>query len=518
MGAAGTLENYHFAMELTVQIRLAPGVRYGGPVPGPLPYSEFARWVRRLPRSSLLRHCATTSAALEQVWAEQQPSLHSSVQPWSLAGVARTCLAVGTDDRSANVSDNAVASLCSAFIQVGDPDAKAGMGIERVITKIAFEQFTSQYSKMENLARSGALLLDHADGVPGAPTAQDWVDLLGVDLEQYMRIGFAVFVAVVQNAGSVSRELLQADHVAPIFAPLSAAEALNVLDQHFVTPLDRLREEVVGAEVTGREKWSWNPLAATPLVEIGDELVAPAAHLILDKITTTGLYYTAAPVWRSRFTDALGGMFEDYVGTHLGLLTQARLHPEIVYGPTGQKSCDYMLVFNEVVVLVEVKSLRPTIYVRTGQDDGEAELTKRIGHARDQLVRSARLIREGHPAFAEIPKDRPMVGLIVTLEPFHLHQTGRAEQLLVSDELSVSTAWSHDLEGTVGPLAGADDAGARLLRVLGDPEPWRRHLRESADGLPDVENPILDGAYERWWSSMPQLADRTLHNGAAPAD
>ena len=164
---------------------------------------------------------------------------------------------------------------------------------------MAFEQFASQYSKMENLARSGSLLLDHVGGVPGAPTAQDWVDLLGVDLEQYMRIGFVAFVAVVQNAGSVSRELLQADHVAPIFAPLSAAEALDVLDQHFVTPLDRLREEVRGAEVTGREKWSWNPLAATPLVEIDGDLVAPAAHLILDKITTTGLYYTAAPVWCS---------------------------------------------------------------------------------------------------------------------------------------------------------------------------------------------------------------------------
>ena len=135
-------------------------------------------------------------------------------------------------------------------------------------------------------------------------------------------------------------------------------------------------------------------------------------------------------------------MFENYVGTHLGLLTQAKLHPEIMYGPTGQKSCDYMLVFDEVVVLVEVKSLRPTINVRTGQDDGEAELTKRIGHARDQLIRSAQLIRDGHPAFAEIPNDRPMVGLIVTLEPFHLHQTGRAEQLLVSEELAVSTAWA----------------------------------------------------------------------------
>lgn len=500
-------------MELTVQIRLAPGVRYGGSVPGSLPYTEFARRVRRFPRTALLRRCAVMSAALEQVWAERQPSLHPSVQPWSLAGVARTCLAVGTEQRSASVTDDAVTSLCSAFIQVGDPDAQAGMKIERVITKIVFEQFASQYSEMENIARSVALLLDHADGVPGAPTAQDWVDLLGVDLEQYMRIGFAAFVAVVENGGSVPRELLLDEHVAQTVASVSAAEARDVFDQHFVAPLDRLPPKVLGAEVAGREKWSWNPLSAAPLVKIGGDLVAPAAHLVLDKITTTGLYYTAAPVWGPRFTDALGAMFENYVGTQLRLLTQAELHPEIVYGPTGQKSCDYLLVFEEVVVLVEVKALRPTIYVRTGQDDGEAELTKRIGHARDQLVRSARLIRERHPAFAKIPTDRPMVGLIVTLEPFHLHQTGRAEQLLASDELAVSTAWAHDLEGSVSLLAGVEDTGLRLLRELGALEPWRRHLRQAADGLPDVENPVLAAAYERWWSNMPHQLDDPAPSG-----
>lgn len=331
-----------------MQIRMAPGVRYG-PVPKSTPYREFERRVRRFPRTALLRRCAATSATLEQVWAERQPSLHVSVQPWSLAGVARTCLAVGTEDRAANVSDNTVASLCSHFVNVGDPDVAVGLGIERVITKMAFEQFGSQYSMMENLARSGALLLDHADGVPGAPSTQDWIDLLGVDLEQYVRLGFAAFVAMVENGGSVPRELLLDDLLAPVFAPLSPAEALAVLDRHFVAPLDRLREQARGAEAAGREKWSWNPLSATPLVEIGGDLVAPVAHLILDKITTTGLYYTAAPVWGSRFTDALGTMFERYVGTQLGLLTQAVLHPEIVYGPNGEKSCDYLLVFDEVV-------------------------------------------------------------------------------------------------------------------------------------------------------------------------
>jgi len=497
-----------------VQIRLAPGVGFA-PDTGELPYTEFERRVRRFPRTPLLRRCAATSAKLEQLRLRRQQSPVTSVQPWSVAGVARTCLGAGTENRSANASDNALAGLCAAFIEVNDPDIQADAGVERVLAKLTFEQFPTQYSMMENLARTGALLLDHADGVDGAPTAQDWIDLLGVDLEQYMRVGFAAYVGMVQNAGSLSRELLQAEHVAPIFAPLSAAEALAVLDRHFVASLEGLREDVRRTQVPGREKWSANPLAATPLVEIGGDLVAPAAHYVLDKITTTGLYYTAAPAWRDRrFTDALGGMFEKYIGAQLRLLPQPVIHPEIVYGSTGQKSCDYLLVFEEVVVLVEVKTLRPTIFVRTGQEDGETELAKRIGHARDQLVKTARLIREHHPAFAEIPDDRPLVGLVVTLEPFHLHQTLRAEALFAGDELPVSAACAHDVEGTVAILAQADDAGARLLRELSAATPWQRQLRQAADGLPNGRNAILDAAYKRW-SAMPHHADQPLRNSVS---
>ena len=402
-----------------MQIRMGNGVGYGA-APDPVPYADFERQVRRLPRTALLRRCAATTAALERVWPKRPASLFPSVQSWSVAGVARTCLAAGTEDRSADASDEALARLCWSFIQVDNPATKEPLGIERVMTPLAFEQFGSQYSKMENLSRSPALLLDHADGVPGAPTAADWTTLLGADLEQYMRIGFTAFVAVVQNGGAVSRKLLEAPHLAPIFAPISAAEALAVLDQHFVAPLNRLREVARGAEISGREKWSWNPLDATPLVQVGDDLVAPAAHLIVDKITPTGLYYTALRAWGERFTEALGAMFENYIGTHLKLLSpRAVVHPEIVYDASEKKSCDYIVVFEEVVVLVEAKITRPTMLVRSGQDGGEAELAKRIGKARDQLNGTARLIRDRHPAFTAIPDDRPMVGLIVTLEPYH---------------------------------------------------------------------------------------------------
>lgn len=501
-----------------MNIRMGNGVGFG-PITEPLPYADFQKRVRRLPRTDLLRLCAATSAVMERVWPRKPPKVFPSVKPWSVAGVARTCLAAGTDDRSAVVTDDALARLCHSYIEIDNPAVRDDAGIERVMTPLAFEQFGSQYSKMENLARTPSLLLDHADGVSGAPTAQDWIDLLGVDLEQYMRVGFAAYVAVVQNGGSVSRDLLTAEHLAPIFAPLSAAEALAVLDQHFIAPLDELRDLTRRRQIPQREKWSWNPLTATPLVDVGGgDLVAPAAHFVIDKITPTGLYYTALDAWGERFTDALGTMFENYIGTHLAQLApHAEIHPEIVYDTSEKKSCDYLLVFKDVVVLVETKTTRPTMLVRSGQDEGEAELIKRIGHARDQLNRTARLIRERHASFTHIPADRPMVGLIVTLEPYHLQQTGRAEQLFADNELPVSTACAHDVEGTVPQLVGADDTGVRLLDALGGDQPWQRQIRQAAAGLPDRRIPILDAAFRRW-ATWPRQAGQPFWDQASPGE
>ena len=238
--APRALPEQRFDMELRVQIRSAPGVRYGGSVPGSLPYTEFARRVRDFHGRHCSASCAAASAALEQVWAERQPSLHPNVQPWSLAGVARTCLAVGTEQRSASVTDNAVASLCSAFIQVGDlrpawHEDRARDHEDRVRTVRQ-----PVLKDGEHRPKRGAVARPRRQHA-GSPDHPGWVDLLGVDLEQYMRIGFAAFVAVVEN-GLCPPRVAAGRTRAQTVASVSAAEARNVLDQHFVAPLDRLRK------------------------------------------------------------------------------------------------------------------------------------------------------------------------------------------------------------------------------------------------------------------------------------
>ena len=471
----------------------------------PLRYAAFKQRVRRFPRSVLLRRLAENSAALEHshLLSGQLPA-SQAIQEFTLAGVARTSLAAGNEHRSDPVTEHDVERLCHDFIQVYDPDVGKG-SLSQILTKVAFEQFGVQYSQMENLARTVALFTDHAAGIPGAPTSADWTTLLGVDLYQFMRVGFAAYTAMVNNEGSIARDMLLAPQLAPIFAPLTSDQAMDVLDKHFIWTLGQHAKYTREKEVPDREKWSPNSLQARPLVAIDNDLVAPAAHYIIERITPTGLYYIARDAWGKKFTDALGPMFEGYVGTQLRLLPDATLKPEIVFGSPEQKSCDFILILDEVVVVVEVKASRPTIAVRVGQNDDDKELLGKLGHAGKQIVTTARHIRERHPAFTDIPSDRPLVGLIVTLEPFHLQQTLHAKSIIHNSDIPETAAWVHDLEDTVACLRGAKDSGLRLLSALSTKDPEQRALRHALHDLPAARNPILDDSYQRWatWPHHP---------------
>lgn len=147
-------------------------------------------------------------------------------------------------------------------------------------------------------------------------------------------------------------------------------------------------------------------------------------------------------------------------------------------------------------MLVEVKSARPSQGIRVGSDDGSGkELQPKVAHAAKQIAMSARLVRDRHPASGHIPADRPLVGLVVTLEPFHLRQTQQLH-LLEQPELPVGLAWAHDLEGVVGGLCDVRDAGALLLAALRLTDPQERDLRSAAGGY-DAGNPILQDAWDR---------------------
>ena len=86
----------------------------------------------------------------------------------------------------------------------------------------------------------------------------------------------------------------------------------------------------------------------------------------------------------------------------------------------SKETVDWIVDFEDVRLLVEVKSTRPNEKVRLGTDKAVTELTKGLERAFKQVEETAEYIRNRHPAVQHIPDDRPMIGLVVTMEPFHI--------------------------------------------------------------------------------------------------
>lgn len=374
-----------------------------------LTYREFARLVAKYPREGLLRLIAQVPAGEAHRRAARNP-ISPPITPITLAGVARTALAEGSDTRRRNsrvAGPDQLRRLCHEQLMILDPalnDDAFGDALS-MLTRMMFEQLGEQYSPTENLSRAHSLFVDYAARNPKMPTPQQWSDLLGTDLDSFMRTGFALYVAILQNGGSISRDIMQADHVKAIWEPLSPDELFDIVDRLFCRTPDEHRSLIRRDEMRGLEKWSFNSLTAYPLVALGNDLVCPAPHLLIDRVTSTGLWYIAQGELKSKFTGPLGGTFETYVGDQWRLLTHAEVLPEIRYlkGGSHAKSCDWFVITDSVVVLVEVKCARPSLSYRAGTEAGVADLRERLSEAVGQLGRSAELIAAGHPEFAAIP-------------------------------------------------------------------------------------------------------------------
>ncbi len=73
------------------------------------------------------------------------------------------------------------------------------------------------------------------------------------------------------------------------------------------------------------------------------------------------------------------------------------------------------VVFDELVVLVEVKSTRMGQLGRMGGSRLAVDVARCIGKPYNQVRCTDKLLAERHPAFGEIPIDRPRIAIIATL-------------------------------------------------------------------------------------------------------
>ncbi|MGW0501195.1 hypothetical protein ACWD0Z_39000 [Streptomyces sp. NPDC003007] len=460
--------------------------------------------VRRHRPSALLPLIARASAtySLESSWLE---SPYRKYTPWALADAARVSLACGNEYRK-GASDTDLLRILDMYSQLEDlylydhDNDEDALG--RWLLRASGEQMIYQEPVFQELARAAAMLTQTTGTREAQCLRPGWEEeLLGTSLSHYVGIAQLLWASAISCAGRFDPDSLKAPGAERICAEIPATTILSVAKKHFVTDAAAIRQVNEQARMTTDpllRRYEYNPLRGTPLVKgYGPGFLAPVSQLIPAKASPLGIYYTGVARFGNAFAQDLGDLFEAYVGRQLGLLPDATVHPEIVYGQNQALSVDWIVVTEELVLLVEVKSVRPTAHLRLANERRVDELKRMLGRAYEQIDHTAALIASGRKEFAGVPADRPVHGLIVTMEPFHIVNAPVQRPLLPATTVPVTVCSISELENMVTVTDAP--VGRLLLERAADAQRSTYALREALLGHTHARNTVLDAG----WDSYP---------------
>lgn len=456
-------------------------------------YLEFRQAVRRYAPSVLIPFLAKHSARHDPMRNGTADVMQRP--PWAVSAIARDALLYGTEFRAAVPDDRALQHLFSLYMDVvGFTDESS---IASIMTPLAYEQFPYQESAFEELARIHALFVDPALG-----PAADWSEVFGMSLDDAVRAVIVLNGWVAHNQGQYDPAILDLPHFQEVFARVAPRTQIEGLVKALTMTVAEAREinDRVPALPINAQKSAFNPLISKPFVDLGvDGIWAPQTMLVHRALVPANLYYWGARAWGDRFTKELGDRTEAYVGNQVRLIAGESMSGEMAYDKGRRKSTDWIWVTNRAVILFESKSARMTLGAQAGDATLPAVTARYLGHARDQLDRTEQLIRERVPPFDRIPDDRPIVGVVVTSEPFYLGNSTLVEYGEGSRIPSIAMSL-RDLEhwACLEPAIALNV----LLDVVLDQEQrtWSFSSALQQRGLLDRSrrNPILDEAWKAY--------------------
>jgi hypothetical protein len=170
------------------------------------------------------------------------------------------------------------------------------------------------------------------------------------------------------------------------------------------------------------DQFSFNPLWRFPVINLGqDRFLAVDPELVIDRVTF-GLFYDIFERDRTNFATRFGHAFNKYVGQLLGAvipatkLWSAAAWEQCNPGLTSKsgKLCDWAVLGAESTVLIEIKSLRASLPLRTYGDEGSmANLADRLAKAVEQVTVHSQNIQDGKWKDAGLNKGET-VGVVLT--------------------------------------------------------------------------------------------------------
>lgn len=184
--------------------------------------------------------------------------------------------------------------MCGYYLEVQDPALIQQPGLDRLrgmMTRVIYEQASFQYSEMENVGRSVALLIDQAADCEGARARTNGRNFSESLSRNSCASASACTSRHFRMAVRSAAYSLKAPHVVPIFTPLPVDRALEglILGCNVCGHSDR----TPGHRTHRRGIWlgGCKSLQVKPIVAMGEGYIMPIPRYVLDRFTPTGLYF-----------------------------------------------------------------------------------------------------------------------------------------------------------------------------------------------------------------------------------
>jgi len=203
------------------------------------------------------------------------------------------------------------------------------------------------------------------------------LELLGCALSQYVGIGFIVYAIAYQHQGRFSTRWFDQPGLEKITSEIPVDVMRRVLDEKFTGDRDFFRSYRSENNASSYRRFTYNPLLGKPVVSgIGTELLVPVPAQVIRKISPQGIWYADVYHWGQAFADDVGDLFQQYVGRLLSTIPDAQVYAEIVYAKGQNWSVDWIVVCDNVILLVEVKAARSTEDIRKGTPEAWGDPTR----------------------------------------------------------------------------------------------------------------------------------------------
>lgn len=407
--------------------------------PGPSTYSEFVAEVRKFNRLALLEAIAALAPAVSS--AATSVALLRQVAPWALAQVAKASMLCGNDFRHRDqICEKDIVHLANQYQRL--PTLKGSeVDASLIPLRLAYEQFPFMTSDLEEWARSIAIF----ERMPSSESQLEQYSLLGESVYD-CPVSEVVYVLRVISAfssghrGWWSDEYFLADgfrvHSEKIGLEKCVAIRKSLTSNLSALSISCRELEIDGAHLQAEDE---NPLWTQPIVEYPDgRLLVPIPRFLDFLASPDGFASSGYSRFKNSFTGDLGKLVEAYAGKVLASLPNSKLIGEREIGTpeNSQMSVDWIVELPEVTLLIEVKAARPLQVEKAGSKSAASTYDRGLAKAFSQIqVTKDYLLADG-PVFDDL-RGGHTVGLVVTLEPFYLANSGlyidRPEGVFVSN-------------------------------------------------------------------------------------